>query len=78
MSQEFGEKSGAYESYLKSLNWLSQKYCENKRINRKYIYDIKELENLYTEVLEIQKTMTPIFFIQKVPPMMKLDFFQLI
>lgn len=50
--------SGVWSAYIHSLEWLSNKFYENNKIDTASIYDINNIDiisNLYTEVLAIQR-----------------------
>ena len=56
--KNFAEKSGGVSAYLLSLEWLSQKFYENKKIDTESLYHIDDVDlisKLYVEVLSIQK-----------------------
>jgi len=62
--------TGTYSSYLKSLEYLSESLYENKKINKKSIYQIDDLtllENIYTEVLSLQRNPNAYFFRSRTP-----------
>ncbi|MEI7502878.1 MAG: EVE domain-containing protein, partial [Paludibacter sp.] len=57
----FAEKSGAVSAYISSLEWLSSRFFENKRISFESIFDINDInliDQLHIEVKSIQKDPT--------------------
>ncbi|RIW14633.1 DUF3578 domain-containing protein [Algoriphagus lacus] len=52
------EKSNAGPSYLISLDWLSKRFSENKRIKEKSLFEIEDIDlisKLHSEVKKIQR-----------------------
>jgi 5-methylcytosine-specific restriction protein B len=53
-----GENSNAGPSYMTSLDWLSERFNENGKINRKSIFEIEQIDlikKLHSEVKQIQR-----------------------
>jgi len=52
------ENSGAGSSYISSLDWLSERFNEKNKINKKSIFEIEDIDlvtNLHSEVKRIQR-----------------------
>lgn len=59
VSKTLSKNSGAGPAYITSLEWLSDRFYENKKISVKSIfeiYDVDLLENLHKETKQIQKS----------------------
>ncbi|WP_209331410.1 McrB family protein [Lunatimonas salinarum] len=70
IKKNMGVGSNAGSSYLKSLDWLSDRFYENDKINSKSVYDINEIEllkPLYSEILQIQKDESSYIFNKNAP-----------
>ncbi|WP_333853904.1 McrB family protein [Epilithonimonas sp.] len=64
------DKSGAGPAYMSSLDWLSNRFYENKRIDYKSIYqinDVKLIDDLHTEVKKLQKDKTSFIYNHDAP-----------
>jgi 5-methylcytosine-specific restriction protein B len=64
------EKSGAGLSYISSLDWLSDKFYENGRIEKKSIYEIEDIDlitQLHLEVKKIQRDKNSIIYNKNAP-----------
>lgn len=59
--KNFAEKSGAVSAYISSIDWLSERFFEKKRISTKSIFDINDIDLinlLYNETKSLQKDPT--------------------
>lgn len=64
------EKSGAGPSYITSLDWLSEKFYEKKKIQKKSIFEIDDLDlisDLHSEVKRIQRDKTSYIYNKDAP-----------
>lgn len=64
------EKSGAGPSYITSIDWLSDRFNEKNKINKKSIFeldDINLISKLHSEVLKIQRDKDSYIFNKSAP-----------
>jgi hypothetical protein len=64
------EKSGAGASYITSLDWLSEKFFEKNKIDKKSIFEIEDIDmisKLHSEVKKIQRDKTSYIYNKNAP-----------
>jgi len=63
-------KSGAGPAYITSIDWLSDRFYENNKINKKSIFEIKDTEvitELHSEVKKTQRDKDSIIYNKNAP-----------
>ena len=64
------DKSGSVSSYITSLDWLSDRFYEKRKINKKSIFEIENINlitELHSEVKEIQRNKNSYIYNKNAP-----------
>lgn len=72
------EKSGTGTSYIISLEWLSDRFSETNKINKKSIFEIEDIDfiaELYSEVKDIQRDENSFIYNKNAPSYGKKGFY---
>lgn len=70
LKEKHSENSGAPSSYLRSIDLLSDSFYKNNKIERKTLYEIKDIDllnNLHKEVLKLQKDKNSYIYYSEAP-----------
>ena len=70
VSKNLKDKSGAVSSYISSLDWLSDKFYDAKKLEKKSIFEIDNIDDvadLHLQVIKIQRDENSFIFNKNAP-----------